>query len=97
MLRQVHFYMKGGKLPFAAVCTEVRIADKAAICRMKLNGRIQVAATARLSRLQRLSRAQVIVFVEVAIAKGITAIATVEVSGSKSGLNLWDIRLNRLG
>jgi len=28
MLRQVHFYMKGGKLPFAAVCTEVRIADK---------------------------------------------------------------------
>ena len=31
MLRQVHFYMKGGKLPFAAVCTEVRIADKADI------------------------------------------------------------------
>ena len=28
MLRQVHFYRKGGKLPFAAVCTAVRIADK---------------------------------------------------------------------
>jgi hypothetical protein len=28
MLRQVHFYRKGGKLPFAAVCTEVRIAGR---------------------------------------------------------------------
>jgi hypothetical protein len=31
MLRHAHFDAKGGVLPFAAVCTEVRCADLAAI------------------------------------------------------------------
>ena len=38
MLRQVHFYMKGGKLQFAAVCTEVRIADLVAVGPKRGNG-----------------------------------------------------------
>ena len=31
--------MKGGKLPFAAVCTEVRIADKPTFCEISSNVR----------------------------------------------------------
>jgi hypothetical protein len=33
MLRHAHFYMKGGKQTFAAVCLEVRCADKPDLCR----------------------------------------------------------------
>jgi hypothetical protein len=35
MLRYAHFYMKGGLQSFAALCAEVRCADKAALRRLQ--------------------------------------------------------------